>query len=106
MGFGTHWLTSMIFQEASFPIITGFLTRSSLDGVRQHMAPENRDQQISEKAKRRASEKSEKANRRSTYVGTFTRGHIRTFARVAVIIPASGGKGKVWTRLKCVGKPK
>ena len=37
-GLCTHWLTSMNFQEASFPIITGFLTRSSLDGVRQHMA--------------------------------------------------------------------
>ena len=37
-GLCTHWLTSMNFQEASFPIITGFLTRSFLDSVRQHMA--------------------------------------------------------------------
>jgi len=59
-GLCTHWLTSMNFQEASFPIITGFLTRSSLDGVRQHMASPSKIEvsgsAVSESAKRRKGE--------------------------------------------------
>jgi len=51
----------MNFQEASFPIITGFLTRSFLDGVRQHMASPSKieisESAVSESAKKRISEK-------------------------------------------------
>ena len=82
-GLCTHWLTSMNFQEASFPIITGFLTRSSLDDVRQHMASRKMaDRRKSEKTKKRISESavSESANHLRFPVGTFARRHVRTFA--------------------------
>jgi len=51
----------MNFQEASFPIITGFLTRSFLDDMRQHMASPSKieisESAVNESAKKRISEK-------------------------------------------------
>jgi hypothetical protein len=75
----------MNFQEASFPIITGFLTRSFLDSVRQHMASPSKIEisgsAVSESAKKRVSEP---ASHLRSYVRTFTRSHLRTFTRFHV----------------------